>query len=100
MLDPQLSDFYRGWSIEVVKQENGFSSTCYSPSRERISNSTVYLYDFHAINAAKQAINEHLTCKLLASFVRELYEVDRISFQEWRSLHQSIFETLSTLQGK
>jgi hypothetical protein len=93
MQDLYLSDFYRGWSIEVTKQEQGFVITCYSPARQRLSDGSAYPHDFQALRAAKQVINHHLGCLSIANVIRELYELDKLSFQEWRSLQHSIFSS-------
>jgi hypothetical protein len=90
-----LIDFYHGWLIEVLplgvsKNEFGFEVICYSPCREKVGNDQVYRSAFEAMKAAKQVINWHVACQLLRDILRQFYEADRLEFEEWRSLHQSL----------
>ncbi len=90
-----LIDFYHGWLIEVLpigvsRNEPGFKMVCYSPCREKFCNDQVYPSAFEAMKAAKQAINWHVACQLLRDVLRQFYEADRLEFEEWRSLHQSL----------
>jgi hypothetical protein len=93
MQNPYFTDFYHGWIIEVAQTNGRFSSTCYSPSRERFSDDNAHASDFQAVSAAKRRINLYLAYHALSSFFRELYELDQLSFEEWRSLQQSLTKT-------
>ena len=92
-----LTDFYHGWLIEVLpigvsQNEPSFEVVCYSPCREKVCNDQIYLSAFEAMKAAKQVINWHVACQLLRDVLRQFYEADRLEFEEWRSLHQSLTE--------
>jgi hypothetical protein len=94
MEEPCLADFYHGWLIEVRCEESGFRSVCYSPSRQRLSDYTSHPSDFQALSAAKRLIDKNVTRYLLASFLRDRYELGQLSFEEWRSLNQSLNATI------
>lgn len=96
MQNPYLADFYHGWLIEITQIESGFQNVCYSPTRERLSDYFIYSSDFHAIVAARKTINKYMTRHVLSSFMRELYELDKLSFDEWRLLNQSLFSAIAT----
>ncbi|WP_448597830.1 hypothetical protein [Thermoleptolyngbya sp.] len=89
-----LTDFYRGWMIEVVPQGIGYTSVCYSPSRQRIDDDVLYSRDFLALNAGKALVDLYLACQQFSSVLRELYESDKLEYEEWRSLSQSITDTI------
>lgn len=95
MQNPCLADFYHGWLIEVNLAESGFQSVCYSPARERLSDYVIYSTDFQAIAAAKKIINKYIARHVLANFIRELYELEKLSFEEWRSLNQSLLSAIA-----
>ncbi|NJR64968.1 MAG: hypothetical protein HC772_06060 [Leptolyngbyaceae cyanobacterium CRU_2_3] len=90
MNDTYLSDFYHGWLIEITSTESGFEGTCYSPCRKKVQDYATHKSDFEAMQAAKQAIDWYMACQSLSSFLREQYESDRLSFEEWQSLDQSL----------
>ncbi|MFM7428122.1 MAG: hypothetical protein ACKO7W_24520 [Elainella sp.] len=85
-----LIDFYHDWSIEVEPKEQGFGAICYSPYRKRLVLDRSYASDVEALQAAKQKINEALARMALAAVVREFYETQQLSFEEWNSLHQNL----------
>lgn len=89
-----LVDFYQGWLIEVVHIEGRFSSICYSPCREKLSSHSTHPSDFGALNAAKRIIDQYSACYSLTLALRDLYETDRIGFEEWRSLQQSLTDAM------
>lgn len=89
-----LTDFYRGWMIEVVPQGIGYTSVCYSPSRQRIDDDVVYSRDFLALNAGKALVDLYLACQQFSGVLRELYESEKLEYEEWRSLSQSITDTI------
>ncbi|MDX2214421.1 MAG: hypothetical protein SFY66_14110 [Oculatellaceae cyanobacterium bins.114] len=97
MQNSYLADFYHGWLIEVMQTENGFQSICYSPARERLSDYSTYSNDFQALAAAKKIINKYVARHVLTSFIRELYELEKLDFEEWRSLNQSLINAIATI---
>jgi len=92
MQGEQLSDFYRGWVIEVVADAGGFRSICYSSSRKRLHCKQVYTQQHEAMRAGRSLINHYSACSQLGQLLRELYQNDQISLGEWRSLNCSLFE--------
>ncbi|HEY9628583.1 MAG TPA: hypothetical protein V6C84_14875 [Coleofasciculaceae cyanobacterium] len=90
MNDARLSDFYRGWLIEITPIELGFQMVCYSPCREKIKDMTTYSSEIEALRVAKHTINGYAACQAISIFLRESFEADRLCFEEWRSLHQSL----------
>ena len=102
MGDGYLVDFYHGWLIEVLQikvsqNEPGFEVVCYSPCRQKVCDDQVHASAFEAMKAAKQIINWHGACQLLSTLLRQFYEADRLGFEEWRSLHQSLIEATESL---
>lgn len=85
-----LIDFYHDWSIEVEPMEQGFGAICYSPYRKRLVLDQSFASDAEALQAAKQKINERLARTALSTVVREFYETQQLSFEEWTSLHQDL----------
>jgi hypothetical protein len=94
MHDSHSADFYHGWIIEIVQEDGGFKSTCYSPSRERYSDYVLHPSDADALVSARHGIDRYVVRHQLASFLRELYEVEKISFDEWRLLNRSLNQHL------
>ncbi len=70
--------------------EQGFGATCYSPYRKRLVLDQNYASNVEALQAAKQKINERIARAALTSVVREFYETEQLSFEEWTSLHQGL----------
>jgi len=87
-----LADFHRGWIIEVVRDGDGFRSTCYSSAREHFSDNTIYPSESQAIGTAKRTIDRYIACYLLSSFLRDMYELGNLSFEEWSTLNQSLMK--------
>lgn len=87
-----LIDFYQSWVIELVKEEDGYRSVCYSASRKRLHIRQVYEEQFQAIRAAKQMISRYEACSQLSQLVRDWYEQHQLSLEEWRSLNASLFD--------
>lgn len=96
MKDPYLTDFYQDWMIEVEQEEDGFRMTCYSPSRQQLSDRTLHSHDFKALQAARKLIDQHLVCYSLAALLRAWYEANLLNFDEWRSLNQSLLSSAKT----
>lgn len=88
------ADFYQGWLIEIIQSEEGFSCTCYSPCWEKFDSPLVCASDFEATHIARQQINQYVTYYSIILVLREFYEANRLSFEEWRSLKQSLTETI------
>jgi hypothetical protein len=93
MQEPYSADFYRGWIIEVSQEQTGFIAVCYSPCRQRLRDYQVYGSEYQAISVAKRMINHHIARNSMMQIVREMYEMGRLSFEEWRSLHHSLGNT-------
>lgn len=91
MEDTSLIDFYQDWLIKVAQEEGGFTMTCYSPSRQQLSDRTLHPHNFEALRAARQLIDQQVVCYSLATLLRDWYESDLLSFDEWRLLNQSLF---------
>lgn len=85
-----LNDFYHGWLIELIETKAGFSSVCSSSTREKLVDAIFYTTEREAICAAKEAINWWMTCRALSNMMRELYEGEHLSFEDWQALHQSL----------
>ncbi|MBE9098696.1 hypothetical protein [Vacuolonema iberomarrocanum] len=92
MQSEQSSDFYHGWVIEVVADKDGYHSICYSSSRKRLHCKQAYAHQSEAMRAGRALINYYSACSQLGQFLCELYQSDRISLEEWRSLNCSLFE--------
>ncbi|MBI4782300.1 MAG: hypothetical protein HY785_13415 [Oscillatoriophycideae cyanobacterium NC_groundwater_1537_Pr4_S-0.65um_50_18] len=90
MNDARLSDFYRGWLIEITSIELGFQIVCYSPCREKIKDTTTYSSEIEALQVARHTINWYAACQAISIFLRGSFEADCLCFEEWRSLHQSL----------
>jgi hypothetical protein len=89
-----LTDFYRGWMIEIVQQNNGFQSVCHSPARQRLDDDVMYSREFLALNAGRALVDLHLACQQFSGVLRELYELEKLDFEEWRSLTESIVDAV------
>jgi hypothetical protein len=89
------ADFYQGWLIEIIQVEEGFQSVCYSPCWEKFSSLLICNSDLEAISVARKHINQYGACYSLAVVLRELYETEQLSFEEWRSLQQSLQQSLA-----
>lgn len=91
MSGESLTDFYQGWVIELVIEEEGYRCICYSISRKRLHLRQIYTEEFEATKAAKQMISRYEACSQLGRLVRDLYERERVSLEEWRLLNSSLF---------
>lgn len=91
MEDSSLIDFYHDWLIEVAQEEGGFTTTCYSPSRQQLSDRTLHPHNCEALRAARKLIDQQIVYYSLATLLRDWYESDLLGFDEWRSLNQSLF---------
>ncbi|MGI0487611.1 hypothetical protein ACN4EK_19385 [Pantanalinema rosaneae CENA516] len=87
---PELTEFHRGWMIEITQTEERFTTTCYSPNGSRLHQSAGYGSCMAAWRAAIELIDECCVRLALKRFLRELYDTDRLTFDEWQQLHQSL----------
>lgn len=95
MPEPELTDFYQGWMIEITKTEAGYRCICYNSNRQRLSDPTLHPRDLYALAAAKRLIDDVIARCTLANFLREIYELNKLEFEEWQSLQRSLAKTLS-----
>lgn len=87
---PQLTEFHRGWMIEIAQVEDRFQTICYSPNGSRLHDRTCYFSSTAAWQAATELIDQYFVRMALKRFLREQYEVERLTFDEWQQLHQSL----------
>lgn len=90
MANSTVADFHQGWMVEVVHEGTEFRSICYSPSRQRLSDYRTYTDQSRAMAAAKQLIDRQMVGHALQCVMRELFEQGALSFDDWRSLHNSL----------
>jgi len=91
-MSAELIDFYQSWVIELKPEADGYRSICYSASRKRLHTRQTYGEPFQAIRAAKQLISQYEACSQLSQVVRDWYEEEQLSLDEWRSLNASLFD--------
>lgn len=92
-----LTDFYRGWMIEVSSMSNGFQSVCHSPQGRRFSDRVLHSHQFNAWKTASQLIDQAIACYLLKQTMRESYETGQLKFEEWQQLRCSLEQTLNSI---
>jgi hypothetical protein len=85
-----LTDFYRGWMVEVRKQQGGFQSICCSPIGEKLSDRSLYTQDFEARQAAIALIDRLFACYALKQVLRDMYELGQLDRDNWQRLSQSL----------
>lgn len=88
-------DFYNEWAIEVFQTEAGYQFICYSPTRQRLCDRSVYSSDATAMSAAKRLIAQFLACQQLITCLREMYELGTLPFEDWRSLNHALIAPFS-----
>ena len=49
------------------------------------------------MRAAEQIINQYTACHALIQLLRELYEMNKLNFEDWRSLQQSLTKFMKTV---
>lgn len=86
----ELTEFHRGWMIEITQTEGRFQSICYSPNGSRLHDRTSYFSCLTAWQSAIELIDHCFVRMALKRFLREQYELDRLTFAEWQQLHQSL----------
>ncbi|SRR5579883_1011241 len=92
-----LTDFYRGWMIEVSGTSSGFQSVFCSPRGRRFSDRLLYPCQFDAWKAASQLIDRALACYTLKQAIRDIYESGQLEFEEWQLLQCSLAQTLESI---
>lgn len=92
-----LTDFYRGWSIEITSVHGQFEAVCYSPHRDRLSDRALYSHQFQALQAANQLVDQFLAGEALKQFIRDAYEAGQLSFEAWQRLKQSVDQSLQVV---
>jgi hypothetical protein len=90
MLNSSLTDFYRGWMIEIVSIEEGFQSICRSPVGEKLRDYGIYPHLNQAWRSGIVMIDQTIARCALKNFLRESYEAGRLEFGEWQLLSQSL----------
>jgi hypothetical protein len=90
MPDRDLQEFYRGWMIEVEADTAGYRGVGYSPSRFCLNTGQSYATEMQAVSLLKGLIDRHIACCQVSLLLRDLYESEKIAFDEWRSLTHSL----------
>lgn len=70
--------------------ESGFRLSCRSPLGEKLADPTVYQNHQLAMTKAMQLIDQFFACQALRQVLREIYEAEKISFEEWQQLGRSL----------
>lgn len=86
----ELIEFHLGWMIEVTAAESGFRLCCRSPLGEKLADPTVYQNHQIAMATAIGLIDHFFVCQALRQVLRELYEAETLSFEEWQQLGRSL----------
>ncbi len=85
-----MNDFYRGWMIEVKSFGTQFQFVCCSPTGEAVTDGQAYMTELAALRAGFLSVDQFLACSMLRTFLREMFEADRLEFAEWKQLNQSL----------
>lgn len=91
-----LTEFHRGWMIEVASLEGGFQSTCYSPFGRALSDRTLYDHAMTAWHAGTIIIDSCFARYALVLVLRDAYEAGQLKFEEWQALHHSLSAELQS----
>lgn len=86
----ELTEFHRGWMIEVIRNDAGFRSICYSPVGERLSSCNYDRTCSAAWLAALDLVDRCFACDALSEVMRECFEAHRITFDELYEFNQSL----------
>ncbi|MEX0268078.1 hypothetical protein AB3R30_02945 [Leptolyngbyaceae cyanobacterium UHCC 1019] len=86
----ELIEFHRGWMIEVSVIEDGLRLCCRSPLREKLVDPIAYQNYQLAMTAAIQLIDQLFACQSLRQVLREFYEAEYLTFEEWQQLGRSL----------
>ncbi|MGG6294811.1 hypothetical protein ACQ4M4_10325 [Leptolyngbya sp. AN02str] len=90
MHEPCFREFYRGWMIEIELEADAYRGVGYSPARLCLSTERLYTNELLAISTLKGLIDRHIACRQVSLLLRDLYESEKIAFDEWRSLTHSL----------
>jgi hypothetical protein len=85
-----MTEFYQGWMVELSVVEAQFQFTCTSLTGENLTNSTFYPNQLSALRAAFALIDQFLACHALRLIIRENFESNTLSFEDWQNLNQSL----------
>ncbi len=86
----ELVEFYRGWMIEVTAAESGLQLCCRSPLGEKLEDSMGHQDCQLAMAIAFRLIDHFFACQSLRQVLREMYEAESLSFEEWHQLGRSL----------
>lgn len=89
---------HQGWIVELVIDDAGFRIVCYSPTYQRLSDYKTYAEPEQAIAAARHMIDRQMVGHALQGIMRDLFEQGALSFEDWRSLHNSLALNVRALQ--
>jgi len=85
-----ITDFHRGWLIEVQRLADGFQALCISSSGMEFSDRILYAQPLQAQQKAIQLINHFFASSALKQILRELFEAEKLNFEEWQTLSASL----------
>ncbi len=85
-----MTDFYRGWMIEIRTVGTQFQFVCHSPSGEKLGDEQLYPTELSALRAGFFSVDQFLACAAIRTWLRDLFEADRLEFAEWKQLSQSL----------
>lgn len=86
----ELIEFYQGWMIEVTAIDREFQVCCRSSCGEKWVDPTVYQNHQIAMTTAIGLIDQFFACQSLRQVLREIYEAETLSFEEWQQLGRSL----------
>ena len=86
----ELTEFHRGWMIEVIRDDAGFRSICYSPVGERLSSCNYERTCSTAWLAALDLVDRCFACEALSEVMQECFESHQITRDELCELNQSL----------
>lgn len=85
-----ITDFHGGWLIEVHQVEGQFQALCRSANRAELGDRKFYLQPLQAHQAAIRLIDDFFARFATKQALRELFEADKLSFDEWQALANSL----------
>lgn len=86
----ELIEFHRGWMVEVTLTDNGLRLCCRSPFGETLTDPSLYQNHQVALITAIQVIDQFFACQSLRQMLREFYEAEILTFEEWQRLGRSL----------
>jgi len=90
ILEIVIADFHCGWLIEVYQLEGGYQSWCTSPNGYQLSDRNFYAQPLQAQQAAIQLIDRLCVSFAIKQALREQFEANKLSFDEWQALTNSL----------